>query len=69
MNFSICDIEALLFTAQQPLNIDQIKDTLEQFHSAIIEKEELFQAIATIQQKYLSDDFAFHLVEIDISTK
>ena len=57
-------IEALLFAAEQPLKLDEIKTCLETHLETPIAEGDLTAALDTLIAKYSSDDYAFEVVAI-----
>ena len=57
-------IEALLFAAEQPLKLDEIKTCLETHLETPIAEGDLMAALDTLIAKYSSDDYAFEVVAI-----
>lgn len=57
-------IEALVFAATSPVDRKDIKYALENAFEVKISKEDIEAALQELQQKYMSDEFAFELVEI-----
>ena len=57
-------IEALIFCSEQSISLDEIKASLKLSFEWELTDEEVIEAIEGIKSKYLSDDFAFELIEI-----
>ncbi len=57
-------IEALIFCSEQSISLDEIKASLKLSFDWDLTEEEMLGAIVEIQAKYVSDDFAFELMEI-----
>ena len=57
-------IEALIFCSEQSISLDEIKASLKLSFDWELTEEEMLGAIEEIQTKYVSDDFAFELMEI-----
>lgn len=57
-------IEALIFCSEQSISLDEIKASLKLSFDWELTEEEMLGAIEEIQAKYVSDDFAFELMEI-----
>lgn len=57
-------IEALIFTAEQGITLDEIKSCLKNVYEWDLTKEEITGAISELQEKYKSEEFSFELVEI-----
>ena len=57
-------VEALIFCSEQSISLDEIKASLKLSFEWDLTDEEVIEAIEGIKSKYLSDDFAFELVEI-----
>lgn len=57
-------IEALIFCSEQSISLDEIKASLKLSFDWELTEEEMLGAIKEIQAKYVSDDFAFELMEI-----
>lgn len=57
-------IEALIFCSEQSISLEEIKASLKLSFEWELTDEEVIEAIEGIKSKYLSEDFAFELVEI-----
>ncbi|MBP6427709.1 MAG: SMC-Scp complex subunit ScpB [Bacteroidia bacterium] len=57
-------VEALIFCSEQSISLDEIKASLKLSFEWELTDEEVIEAIEGIKSKYLSDDFAFELIEI-----
>jgi segregation and condensation protein B len=57
-------IEALIFCSEQSISLDEIKASLKLSFEWELSDEEIVEAIEGIKSKYLSDDFAFELIDI-----
>jgi segregation and condensation protein B len=57
-------VEALIFCSEQSISLDEIKASLKLSFEWELTDEEVIDAIEGIKSKYLSDDFAFELIEI-----
>ncbi len=57
-------IEALIFTAEQGISIEEIQSCLKTVYKWELTREEILQNIAELQEKFKSDEFSFELVEI-----
>jgi len=57
-------IEALIFCSEQSISLDEIKASLKLSFEWELSDEEVLDAIEGIKSKYLSEDFAFELLEI-----
>lgn len=57
-------IESLVFAAQQPVNRKDIRYALENAFETKIPADEIDRALAELQDKYMSDNFAIEVVEI-----
>jgi segregation and condensation protein B len=57
-------IESLIFTAQGPISLDEIKEALEDRFETKFKKAEVESAIEEVLEKYKSDAFSFEIVPI-----
>ncbi len=57
-------IECLIFTANEPISLKEIKICMDAIAGEEIAESDLLAAIETIQQRYASDDFSFEVKEI-----
>jgi segregation and condensation protein B len=57
-------VEALIFTAEQGITIDEIQSCLKTVYGWEIPKDEITENISQLQQKYTSEEFSFELSEI-----
>ncbi len=57
-------IEAILFTAQQAVNIGEIQKALEKLNNVLMPLNDISMCIETLIEKYERDTFAFALVPI-----
>ena len=57
-------IEALLFTAEQGITIEEIQSCMKLVYGWEVPKEEIRQNITELQEKYRSEEFSFEPVEI-----
>ena len=57
-------IEALIFTAEQGISVEEIQSCLKTVYGWEISKEEIRQCISELKEKYHSEDFSFEPVEI-----
>jgi len=57
-------IESLIFTAEQPITFDEIKEVLEVTFEIGFDKAEIDKAIEEIDNRYKESSFSFELVEI-----
>lgn len=64
MNPLTLHIEALVFAAEQPVGIKDIKECLEEIFETTVKIEEIQQSLQDLQTKYNADSFAFELREI-----
>jgi segregation and condensation protein B len=64
MNLLNQHIEALIFCSEQSISIDEIAASLKFAYDWEPSEEEILAAIEVIKTKYLSEDFAFELMEI-----
>ncbi len=58
------NIEALIFCSEQSISLDEISASLKITFDWEPSEEEILASIEAIKQKYLSEDFAFELLEI-----
>lgn len=57
-------IEALIFTAEQPISIQEMKTCMEDLFEAKIKEEDLAAAIADLQERYTQEIYAIEVLEI-----
>ncbi len=57
-------IESLIFVAEKPISLEDIKDSLDNAYEVDIKEDLLQETIQNLRAKYDSEDFAMHLVEI-----
>jgi segregation and condensation protein B len=57
-------IEALIFTADAGIDMEEIQSCLKAVYGWELTKEEITENISQLQEKYKSDEFSFELVEI-----
>ncbi len=57
-------IESIIFSSDQPVNINDIKVCLEKSMDTKIKKDLLDKAMENLTQKYAKDDYSFEIVEI-----
>jgi len=57
-------IEALIFCSPSPLGIDQIQKCLTEMFESEIPKEDILDAVVSLQEKYSNEDFSFALDQI-----
>lgn len=65
MDFLLPHIESLIFTADEPIRLDEIRKTLEESFGNSFPDEELLSAINQLKERYLEDGFSFEIVEIN----
>lgn len=58
-------IESLVFAAEQPLSLKEIKQCLEQLLEAEVPEKDLEEAVERLKTKFGQEEFAFELVEIN----
>ncbi len=58
-------IESLIFVANSPIKISEIKSTLDTCFETSIKSEDIREQIELLQKKYESDDFSIQVVEIN----
>lgn len=61
MDFLQNHIEALIFCSPSPIKITDIKACLSEMFNADVPEEDIMGAIQRLEEKYLSDDYAFQL--------
>ncbi|MDQ2656197.1 MAG: SMC-Scp complex subunit ScpB [Bacteroidota bacterium] len=61
MDFLQNHIEALIFCSPTPIKLTDIKACLSEMFNADVPEEDIMGAIQRLEEKYLSDDFAFQL--------
>ena len=57
-------IEALIFTADQPIGVQDIQSVLEQTFETKIKPQDIERAIADLRERYERDGFSLEIVEI-----
>lgn len=57
-------IESLIFATDHPVDLDEIQSVLEEAFGVSFNEQELTDAIASLQERYQADAFAFELAEI-----
>lgn len=57
-------IESIIFSSEQPIQIKEIKDCLEQSMETKIKKALIEESLNTLLEKYKSDQFSFEIIEI-----
>ncbi len=57
-------VEALVFIARDSITQSEIKETLENVLETKINKKDILEAIERLQEKYLSEEYAFELAKI-----
>ena len=57
-------IESLIFVAEKPISIDEIKTSLDNTFEQDFDEQVLVETINELSTKYDSQDFSMHLVEI-----
>ncbi len=58
------NIESLIFTAKEPISLQQIKTCLEEVFKTKFKKDDLIASIENLKKRYQKDEFSFELVEI-----
>lgn len=64
MDFLNKHIEALIFCSPSPLGIDQIQKCLTEMFESEIPKEDILDAVVSLQEKYSNEEFSFALDQI-----
>ncbi len=64
MEYLAQHIESLIFAAEQPVTLEEIGNSLEEVFGLAFNPEDLTAAIAELQQRYQTHDFAFEIIEI-----
>jgi segregation and condensation protein B len=57
-------IEALIFTAEQPITLDEISGCFKTVYGWELKKDQLLEIISQLKTKYSDEDYSFELVEI-----
>ncbi len=57
-------IEALIFTAEQPISVQEMKTCMEDLFEAKIKEEDLAAAIVELQERYAQENYAIEILEI-----
>ncbi len=65
MDFLLPHIESLIFTADEPIRLDEIRKTLEESFGNSFPDEELLSAIHQLKERYEEDNFSFEIAEIN----
>ena len=64
MDYLLQHIEALIFTAEEPIPLKEIKTCLQETFQTKFKQEELEDALQTLIKKYEDDNFSFEIIEI-----
>lgn len=65
MDFLIPHIESLIFTADEPIRLDEIRKCLEETFGNSFHETELLSIIDQLRERYQDEVFAFEIVEIN----
>ena len=57
-------IEALIFTAEQTITVDEISSCLKTVYGWDLTKKEILEVITVLKEKYNHEDYSFEVVEI-----
>lgn len=57
-------IEALIFSAEQPISAEEIMSCLKTVYGWELKKEQFYAITSELKEKYAGEDFSFELVEI-----
>ena len=57
-------IESLIFAAETPISIKEIKACLEQLYQIHFKNEVILKSISQLQERYAEDSFAIEIIEI-----
>ncbi|MGK0364265.1 MAG: segregation and condensation protein B [Saprospiraceae bacterium] len=57
-------VEALIFTAEQPITIQEMKTCMELAFEATIKEEDLVAAVTELQERYAQDIYATEILDI-----
>jgi len=57
-------LEALIFTAEQPITMDEIQSCLKTVYGWELKKDQVTEIITQLKSKYSDEDYSFELVEI-----
>ena len=57
-------IEALIFTAEQPITTEEIISCLKTVYGWDLNRKEIAEVVLELKEKYTHDDFSFELIEI-----
>ncbi len=64
MNYLLQHIEALIFTAEQPIPLKEIRTCLQETFQTKFKSEELETVLQNLIKKYEDDNFSFEIIEI-----
>lgn len=57
----VCKIEALIFTSEAPMTVDEITMFFNKIEPAQVQESDVLSAISSIQEKFNNDSFSFGL--------
>ena len=57
-------IEALIFTAEQPITMDEIQSCLKTVYGWELKKDQVLEIMSQLKEKYTDEDYSFELIEI-----
>lgn len=57
-------IEALIFVSEEPLQLEDMQATLQNLLEIELSLDEISEALASLQARYSSPDFAFEIIEV-----
>lgn len=64
MDFLLKHIEALIFSANKPITIDEIQHCLSEMFNAAIASDDILSGIQTLETKFLDDSYAFEIIHL-----
>src|SRR5436190_256938 len=64
MQLLLQHIEALIFTAEQPITMDEIQSCLKTVYGWELKKDQVLEIMSQLKEKYSDEDFSFELIEI-----
>ena len=64
MDYLVQHIESLIFSADVPITLKEMKSTLEEAFGVKFHRKELEKALLSIEERYAQEDYAFQMQEI-----
>ena len=62
MNFLKNHVESLIFCAQEPIKVEEIKTSLSELLDADVPEKDILEAIKALQEQYSSDTYSFEII-------